>query len=48
MATYGNKAQEKVKAAKVAQAFVCIGETCSLPVIDPAELVAAVASAQHS
>jgi hypothetical protein len=41
-------AQEKIKAAKVAQAFVCIGETCSLPVTDPAELVAAVGSAQHS
>jgi uncharacterized protein YyaL (SSP411 family) len=41
-------AQEKVKAAKLAQAFVCIGGTCSLPVTDPAGLFAAVESAQHS
>jgi len=35
-------AQEKVRAASTAQAFVCIGETCSLPVTDPAGLIAAV------
>jgi hypothetical protein len=41
-------AQEKVRAASVPQAFVCIGETCSLPVTDPARLVAAVEAARHS
>ena len=35
-------AQEKVRAASTAQAFVCIGETCSLPVTDPAGLIGAV------
>jgi uncharacterized protein YyaL (SSP411 family) len=41
-------AQEKVKAASEPQAFVCIGETCSLPVTDPTRLVAAVEAARHS
>jgi uncharacterized protein YyaL (SSP411 family) len=41
-------AQEKVRAADAPQAFVCIGETCSLPVTDPAGLIAAVQSARHS
>jgi uncharacterized protein YyaL (SSP411 family) len=41
-------AQEKVKAASEPQAFVCIGETCSLPVTDPARLVATVEAARHS
>ena len=31
-----------------AQAFVCIGETCSLPVTDPAGLIAAVESARRN
>jgi uncharacterized protein len=41
-------AQEKVKAASEPQAFVCIGETCSLPVTDPTRLVAAVEATRHS
>jgi len=41
-------AQEKVKAASEPQAFVCISETCSLPVTDPARLVATVEAARHS
>jgi uncharacterized protein len=40
-------AQEKVRVAAAPQAFVCIGETCSLPVTDPAGLIAAVESARH-
>ena len=30
------------------QAFVCIGETCSLPVTDPAGLIRAIAAVRHS
>ena len=41
-------AQEKVRAASVPRAFVCIGETCSLPVTEPSGLIAAVESARHS
>jgi uncharacterized protein YyaL (SSP411 family) len=41
-------AHEKVRAARAPQAFVCIGETCSLPVTDPASLIAAVAAVRHS
>jgi len=36
-------AREKLKAASV-QAFICVGETCSLPVTDPADLARAVAA----
>jgi len=32
-------AQEKIKAAKEPAAFVCVGETCSLPVTEPDQLV---------
>jgi uncharacterized protein YyaL (SSP411 family) len=38
-------ARAKAAAATVPQAFICIGETCSLPVINPAELAAAVTEA---
>jgi uncharacterized protein len=31
-------ARAKLDATKEAQAFVCVGETCSLPVIEPEEL----------
>ena len=32
-------AQEKLKAAKGSAAFVCVGETCSLPVTQPGDIV---------
>jgi uncharacterized protein len=41
-------AQEKVRAAAEPQAFVCIRETCSLPVTDPASLIAAIEAVRHS
>ena len=37
-------AQEKLKAAGASAAFVCVGERCSLPVIDPGGIGAAVAA----
>lgn len=37
-------AQEKLKAAKGPAAFVCIGETCSLPVTDPTLLTSAASA----
>ena len=37
-------AQEKLKAAPGSAAFVCIAETCSLPVTDPGQVAAAVAA----
>ena len=37
-------AQEKIKAAAGAAAFVCVGETCSLPVTQPQALSEAVAA----
>jgi uncharacterized protein len=36
-------AQEKIKAASESAAFVCVGERCSLPVMDPAQIAAAIA-----
>jgi hypothetical protein len=41
-------AQEKLKAAKVSAAFVCVGERCSLPVTEPAEIAASVAAMRAS
>jgi uncharacterized protein YyaL (SSP411 family) len=41
-------AQEKVKAVTSAAAFVCVGETCSLPVTRPDEIAAAVAAMRPS
>jgi uncharacterized protein YyaL (SSP411 family) len=35
-------ARAKIQAAREAAAFVCIGETCSLPVRNPTDLVAAI------
>jgi uncharacterized protein len=35
-------AQEKIKAAARSSAFICVGETCSLPVTEPDALAAAV------
>ncbi len=40
--------REKIAAAPEPQAFVCVGETCSLPVRDPAGLNAAVEAVRHS
>jgi uncharacterized protein YyaL (SSP411 family) len=37
-------AQAKIKATTEAAAFVCVGETCSLPVTKPDEIAAAVAA----
>jgi hypothetical protein len=41
-------ARAKAAAAKEPSAFVCIGETCSLPVSDPAGLVNAVAAVRQN
>jgi uncharacterized protein len=38
-------ARAKIAAAQRPQAFICVGETCSLPVTDPAELTAAIKAA---
>ncbi|MGA9209802.1 MAG: hypothetical protein WB347_18510, partial [Terriglobales bacterium] len=41
-------AQEKVRLAAEPQAFVCIGETCSLPVTDPAALMSTLEAVRHN
>ena len=41
-------AREKVRLAAEPQAFVCIGETCSLPVTEVAALAPAIAAARQS
>jgi uncharacterized protein YyaL (SSP411 family) len=41
-------AREKIAVAQEPQAFVCVGETCSLPVTDPASLNAAIEAVRHS
>ena len=41
-------AREKIAAAGEPQAFVCVGEACSLPVTDPAGLNAAIDAVRHS
>jgi hypothetical protein len=41
-------AQAKIAAASGAAAFVCVGETCSLPVTRPEEIAAAVAAMRPS
>jgi hypothetical protein len=38
-------ARAKVAAATAPQAFVCVGEACSMPVLTPAELIAGVNAA---
>ena len=40
-------AQEKIKATAQSAAFVCVGETCSLPVTEPDAIAAAVTAARH-
>jgi len=41
-------ARDKIAAAREPQAFVCIGETCSLPVTDPSGLIGAIDAVRHS
>ena len=41
-------ALQQVRAAAEPQAFVCMGETCSLPVTDPAGLLHAIATMRHT
>jgi uncharacterized protein len=41
-------ARAKAAAATTPAAFVCIGETCSLPVSDPAGLLNAIASVRQN
>jgi uncharacterized protein len=40
-------ARDKIAAAKEPQAFVCVGETCSLPVTDPTALDTVINSMRH-
>jgi uncharacterized protein YyaL (SSP411 family) len=40
-------AQEKIKATAQSAAFVCVGETCSLPVIEPDAIAEAVTATRH-
>jgi uncharacterized protein len=40
-------AQQQVKASREPQVFVCIGETCSLPVTDAAALVRTLDAARQ-
>ena len=44
----GHPARAKIVAGIKPQAFVCIGETCSLPVGDPAGLVRTLAAVRHN
>jgi uncharacterized protein len=41
-------AHDKLKAVNQAAAFVCVGETCSLPVTDPAGLIGAMEAVRHT
>jgi hypothetical protein len=41
-------ARAKLAAAPAGAAFVCVGETCSLPVTEPTGLAAAIATVRHS
>jgi uncharacterized protein len=43
-----HSAQQQVRASSEPQAFVCIGETCSLPVTDPAGLMRALEAARQA
>jgi uncharacterized protein len=44
----GHIARDKITQASDARAYICIGETCSLPVTDPAALAAAIETVRHS
>jgi uncharacterized protein len=41
-------ARDKIKAAGEPAAFICVGETCSLPVHDPAGLIGAIDAVRHT
>jgi uncharacterized protein len=41
-------ARDKIAAASEPSAFVCVGETCSLPVSDPAGLIGAIDAVRHT
>jgi len=41
-------ARDKCEAARQAAAFICIGETCSLPVTDPNSLIGAINAVRHA
>lgn len=41
-------AVQQVRAATEPQAFICVGETCSLPVADPENLLRAIAAMRHN
>ncbi len=44
----GHPARQKLEAASEPAAFVCVGETCSLPVTDPAGLIGAIEAVRHT
>src|SRR5262249_16770305 len=44
----GHPAYDKIKAAAQSAAFVCVGETCSLPVSEPDAMAEAARAAWHS
>jgi uncharacterized protein len=44
----GHPAHEKLKAAREPAVFVCVGETCSLPVTAPAGLIGAIEAVRHT
>jgi uncharacterized protein len=48
MLAASHPARDKVTQADGARAYICVGETCSLPVTDPKALVAAIETLQHS
>jgi uncharacterized protein YyaL (SSP411 family) len=41
-------ARDKLAVAREPQAFICVGETCSLPVTDPTDIAAAIETIRHS
>ncbi len=41
-------ARQKIAATTAPQAFVCVGEACSLPVTDPARLIGAIDAVRHT
>jgi uncharacterized protein YyaL (SSP411 family) len=40
-------AHEKIRATREASAFICVGETCSLPIAEPDKIAAAVLAARN-
>jgi uncharacterized protein YyaL (SSP411 family) len=44
----GHPARQKLEAASGPAAFICVGETCSLPVADPAGLISAIEAVRHT